>query len=142
METNKEHYSKEILDIACAGDLFAYVEGKGVAACGKISCAHCKFTGNCYEERKKWVNRLYLPAPKAEEWIVKWYNLYVNDNKVKRVVFVGEKTAAKTIIVDYDGKTAVSPKYRIEDEVAYTRSIAIAYAKYCGEKIPREVLKK
>lgn len=142
-ETNREHYAKEILDIACIGNIFAYVKSKGIVSCGKTPCTSCEFAGNCNKKRQEWANSLYLPEPKVEEWIRKWTDMYVADNRVKPVFFnANEPTndSIITVIVDSDGKAAISPKYKTDSDSASVKNIAIAYARYCGEKIPEEVL--
>lgn len=53
---NKEKYAKEIIDIACRGDDFAFDKNSHmVASCGCVNCYDCLFyKSGCIEERINW----------------------------------------------------------------------------------------
>lgn len=50
---NKEKYAKEIIDIACRGDDFAFDKNSHiVASCGCVNCHNCLFyKSGCIEEK-------------------------------------------------------------------------------------------
>lgn len=64
---NKEKYSKEIVDIACNGNIIAVVRSTGeLRPCCEISCGECLFntgTSPCREEIRKWAESEYIEKP-------------------------------------------------------------------------------
>lgn len=63
---NREKYSKEILDIACAGSSIALnSKTKELCSCSSISCVDCEFSGfedSCLDACETWCNLTYIPA--------------------------------------------------------------------------------
>lgn len=68
--TNREKYSKEILDIACRGESLALRRSdETVCACADISCANCGFNSkgpdgtfkHCTDNCSTWCNSRYIP---------------------------------------------------------------------------------
>lgn len=59
---NKEKYAKEIIEIACRGDDFAFDKNSHmVASCGCVNCSDCLFyKSGCVEERTKWSESEYV----------------------------------------------------------------------------------
>ena len=62
---NKEKYAKEIIDIACRGDDFAFDKNSHmVASCGCVNCYDCLFyKSGCVEERINWSESEYVELP-------------------------------------------------------------------------------
>ena len=68
--TNKEKYAKEILDIACSGDLIAVNKNTlKLVPCSSIQCKDCFFskTSPCQSSVQEWANSKYA---KSE---IEWY---------------------------------------------------------------------
>lgn len=66
--TNKEKYSKEILDIACTGDNVAMRKSNNViVGCKELKCSDCAFNPNgkgyCNDMVEKWANSEYVEPP-------------------------------------------------------------------------------
>lgn len=96
---NKEKYAKEIIDIACRGDDFAFDKNSHmVAPCGCVNCSDCLFyKSGCIEERANWSESEYVEIPvisKSDraflEYIDKRYEYIVRDKKDQLYVY-GEK---------------------------------------------------
>lgn len=62
---NKEKYAKEIIDIACRGDDFAFDKTSHmVGSCGCVNCYDCLFyKSGCIEERINWSESEYIEKP-------------------------------------------------------------------------------
>lgn len=62
---NKEKYAKEIIDIACRGDDFAFDKNSHmVVSCGCVNCYDCLFyKSGCIEERINWSESEYVELP-------------------------------------------------------------------------------
>lgn len=62
---NKEKYAKEIIDIACRGDDFAFDKNLHmVVSCGCVNCYDCLFyKSGCIEERINWSESEYIEKP-------------------------------------------------------------------------------
>ena len=62
---NKEKYAKEIIEIACRGDDFAFDKNSHkVASCGCVNCSDCLFyKSGCIEERTNWSESEYVELP-------------------------------------------------------------------------------
>lgn len=59
---NKEKYAKEILDVACRGERFAFVENK-IIPCNKTSCRSCYFYAlECGLNKEEWANNEYVES--------------------------------------------------------------------------------
>ena len=68
--TNRERYTKEILDIVCSGDGFAVrKDDKRLIACAKISCNDCYLnsTEGCNEATYKWADAEYIEPMKISK---------------------------------------------------------------------------
>ena len=78
--TNREKYSKEILDIACSGDKLAMRKAdKRLTGCNKLECNGCCFsgTGRCSEVIQKWAESEYIESPvisKADRAFLEYLN--------------------------------------------------------------------
>lgn len=74
-----------------------------------------------------------LDAVKKEfdekEWVSEWFSKYALNKNTKTVHF-----GNTIIVIDNNCKTS---KVKCDDAV---KGVAIAYAKYCGENIPEELL--
>lgn len=59
---NKEKYAKEIIDIVCRGDDFAFDKNSHmVVSCGCVNCYDCLFyKSECIEERINWSESEYI----------------------------------------------------------------------------------
>lgn len=64
---NKEKYAKEIVEIACNGDMFALTELGKIIPCSEISCINCMFNRDalmsCSEKTKEWAESEYIEKP-------------------------------------------------------------------------------
>lgn len=62
---NKEKYAKEILEIACNGDCFAFNKTTNkVVPCNRLSCSDCFFDEiDCRKAAKKWSESEYIEPP-------------------------------------------------------------------------------
>lgn len=62
---NKEKYAKEILEIACNGDCFAFNKTTNkVVPCNRLSCSDCFFDEiGCRKAVKKWSESEYIEPP-------------------------------------------------------------------------------
>lgn len=64
---NKEKYAKEIVEIACNGDMFALTELGKIIPCSEISCINCMFNRDalmsCSEKTKEWSESEYIEKP-------------------------------------------------------------------------------
>ena len=61
---NKEKYAKEILEIACNGDCFAFNKTTNkLVPCNDLRCSNCLFGHNCDEAVKEWCESEYVEPP-------------------------------------------------------------------------------
>lgn len=62
---NKEKFAKEILDIACSGNLIAVMKKNGrIVSCGDLLCSECLFRDNdCRKNIKDWSESEYIEKP-------------------------------------------------------------------------------
>lgn len=63
--TNREHYAKEILDVACTGSSLAVTKSGKLLGCNECKCADCAFDSpdmNCYNRCKEWCNSEYVES--------------------------------------------------------------------------------
>lgn len=65
--TNKEKYSKEIVEIACDGNRIAIIRQTGeFRSCHETSCRECLFhsdTERCKEKAREWAESEYIEKP-------------------------------------------------------------------------------
>ncbi len=59
---NKEKYAKEIMEIACSGNLIAVMKKNGrIVSCDGLLCSECLFRGNdCRKNIKDWAESEYV----------------------------------------------------------------------------------
>lgn len=114
--TNRERYTKEILDIVCSGDgLAVRKDDKRLIACTKISCSDCYFnsTGGCGEATFKWAESEYIEKPviskrdKAFLDYLKCYR-YITRDKNEILYAYMDKPIKKTKIWDGYGSKCIS----------------------------------
>ena len=135
-ETMREHYKEQILDVVCSHGNFAINrKNNEIVSCCSINCWECLFRNNCIANRAKWANSPYKPPFDEKKWVAEWYKKYLNDNKVIGI-YLGRFNV--TAIIDRYGKTGIS-KCRKTDSYNPQKGVAIAYARYCGEEIPKEL---
>ena len=65
---NREKFAKEILDIACKGDMFSVTKSGEITFCDRFKCDMCKFndsTGekSCRTKRYEWSESEYIEKP-------------------------------------------------------------------------------
>ena len=62
---NKEKYAKEILEVACSGNSFAFDKTTNkVVPCRSILCSDCLFGHNCCDKAvKEWCESDYVEPP-------------------------------------------------------------------------------
>ena len=139
METNREHYKNEILDIVLNGHKFAFNKAtREPCACELTCCSDCLFTTkeSCNQKIKEWATRAYQPPVDASEWI-KVYNQKFNADPYTRAAWF--KRGEICVIVDKDGETGIARRY-YTDKHNREKAIAIAYARYLRVEIPHEVI--
>ena len=96
--TNREKYSKEILDIACSGDKLAMRKAdKRLTGCNKLECNGCCFsgTGRCSEVIQKWAESEYIESPvisKADRAFLEYLN-----GKIKYITRDGAGSCTHTV---------------------------------------------
>lgn len=67
--TNREHYTEQILEIACCGEAVAFdAERNEIAPCAELSCDNCFFytSPNCKERITEWMNEEYIDPPQTD----------------------------------------------------------------------------
>ena len=62
---NKEKYAKEIIEIACDGDIVAIASNSGkLVRCRNIKCEECLFNcTNCENDTREWAESEYIEKP-------------------------------------------------------------------------------
>ena len=62
---NKEKYAKEIMNIACSGDIIAVIKESGrIVPCDSTRCSLCLFHAyNCKEKIRAWAESEYIEKP-------------------------------------------------------------------------------
>lgn len=62
---NKEKYAKEIIEIACDGDIVAIASNSGkFVRCRNIKCEECLFNcTNCENDTREWAESEYIEKP-------------------------------------------------------------------------------
>ena len=65
---NKEKFAKEIMNIACSGDIIAVIKESGrIVPCDGTRCSLCLFHGyngyNCKEKIRAWAESEYIEKP-------------------------------------------------------------------------------
>lgn len=84
---NKEKYAKEIIEIACSGNIIAVSKATGKPiACKKISCEDCNHYNNlpiCVEKSfRTWAESEYIEKPVISKrdrafWIFSWESMNI-----------------------------------------------------------------
>lgn len=107
--TNKEHYAKEILDIACTGSSIAVTKTGKLLACDKCHCCDCAFYSGttCGNMCKEWCNSEY------KEPEIDWSKVPVdtpiyNDNEPRH--FAGYNNNSDIVYFYSFGKTSFTNK--------------------------------
>lgn len=70
---NREKFAKEILDIACKGDIIEVTKDNKVVCCNDIGCNLCRFaycnigdkkcSTSCYDRLHEWAESEYIEKP-------------------------------------------------------------------------------
>ena len=61
---NKEKFAKEIVNIACSGDIIAVIKESGrIVPCDDTRCSLCLFHDNCKEKIRAWAESEYIEKP-------------------------------------------------------------------------------
>ena len=104
--TNKEKFTKEIVDIVCKGEPFAIEKSTGLPmSCTTISCGECLFEGasSCKNGIKEWAESEYVEPP------------VISKNDRTFLDYIGN--TYKYVVRDKDGKLFVCKKvYTVNDE--------------------------
>lgn len=94
---NKEKYAKEIIDIVCRGDDFAFDKNSHmVASCGCVNCYDCLFyKSGCVEERMNWSESEYIERPVISkrdraflEYLDKQYEYLARDKSGELYIYI------------------------------------------------------
>ena len=116
---NREKYSKEIMDIACAGGSVAFdKKANKVTECNDTHCSNCAFSSSslsCRDEIKKWSESEYkelevdwskvpvdTPVLVSETMRGDWYNRYFS--KYKNDTVYTYFSGATSWSSDYEGE--------------------------------------
>lgn len=83
---NKEKFAKEIMNIACSGDIIAVIKESGrIVPCDDTRCSSCLFHGyNCKEKIRAWAESEYIEKPvisKRDRAFLEYFSYLSNDLK-------------------------------------------------------------
>lgn len=124
---NKEKFAKEIVEIACSGEVLAVSSGI-IRKCVGLSCYKCSFYRDgieCNEMRKTWAESEYV-EPKYE---IDWASVPVDTpvfikGAVDNRKYFSRLLPDERLAVFRDGRTSWS-RYGIAKEVALHKSVVV-----------------
>ena len=124
---NKEKFAKEIIEIACSGDIVAMIDGV-LRGCNGLKCKECNFYNEnlgCGKNRIKWAESEYI-EPKYE---TDWSKVPVDtpvliEGAMDNRKYFSRLLPDERLAVFRDGRTSWS-SHGIAKEVALYKSVVV-----------------